>query len=290
MDLARYSWRRASSSKPGPCAISRRTWLAPALLLAGASSVFATSCTDEIARAARLVAAQDFALALTAVERCIASEPLNSPALTLKGNLLYLRGRDSEAMDVLEDLIKREPFNWDARYALGRVYYFNERPDPACAQFEAIVAAQPTHYKAWDNIGLCREAGGKIESAIQAHVRAIDLVQKDHRDYDWAHANLAELLMKQDDNKQAFNLAVEAAERNPNGARNFYLAGKALIRLEQWPKAERWLRRAAELDTAYPGPHYLLAQVYRRLGRDAEAEQERRVFTELQAKAPAKKR
>ena len=263
------------------------SWLAAGAFAAPAAS---SSCPDALQEARRLVAEQNFAPALIAVDQCLASEPMQNAALVLKGNLLYLLGRDGDAMEVLESVVKREPANWDARYALGRVYYFNQRPDPSCAQFEAIVQAQPANYRAWDNLGLAREAGGKIPEAIAAHLRAIALVATEHREYDWAHANLAELLMKQDDNRQAFNLAVEAAERNPASARNFYLAGKALVRLEQWAKAERWLKRSGDLDPSYPEPRYLLAQVYRRLGRGTEAEAERKRFLELKAKAPDKKR
>jgi tetratricopeptide (TPR) repeat protein len=264
-------------------------WLA-ALLLGTAALWCAPTCRLQLASAQANISAQRFAPALADTEQCLAEEPLHSAALVLKGNLLYLLGRDAEAITLLEDLVRREPFNSDGRYALGRVYYFNARPDPACAQFEAIVAAQPDHYRAWDNLGLAREAAGRIPEAIQAHIRAISLVATAHRGYDWAHANLAELLMKEDDNRRAFNLAVEAAERNPQSSRNFYLAGKALTRLEQWPKAERWLRRSAELDPTDAAPHYLLAQLYRRLERPAEADAERKLFLELQAKAPDKRR
>lgn len=263
-----------------------RAWLIVALC----SAAFAADCPAILNEARVLLASQNFAGSLETVERCLAQSPLESQGLLLKGNLLYLAGRDREALELLEDLVKREPRHWEARYALGRVFYFIARPDPACAQFEAIVAEDPKHYKAWDNLGLALDAAGHVDRAVQAHIRAIALVAHDHKDYDWAHANLAELLMKQDDNKKAFNLAVEAAERNPNAARNFFLAGKALTRLEQWPKSERWLRRAAELDQAYPAPHYLLAQLYRRLGKPDEAEQERKIFKELQDKAPDKKR
>jgi tetratricopeptide (TPR) repeat protein len=247
-------------------------------------------CAAAIAEAQSLLSAQNIPGALAAINRCLTVDPQNSSAVLLKGNLLYLSGRDSDAIETLQDLVRREPSNWDARYALGRVYYFNDRPDPACAQFEAILAAQPGNYRAWDNLGLAREAAGLIPQAIEAHVRAIALVSKDHPEYDWAHANLAELLMKQDDNRKAFDLAVEAAQRNPNGARNYFLAGKALTRLDQWAKSERWFLKAAELDAAYPTPHYFLAQVYRRLGRPADAERERKIFKELQDKAPDKKR
>jgi predicted Zn-dependent protease len=193
-------------------------------------------------------------------------------------------------MESLERTIQRYPYNADARYALGRIYYFNQRPDPAAAQFEAIIARHPDHYRAWDNLGLAREAGGKIPEAIQAHLRAIALTTDQHKEYDWAHANLAELLMKENDNKKAFNLAVEAAQRNPQSARNFYLAGKALFRLDQAEKCTRWLERSTQLDPAYPEPWYLLGQVYRRLNREADAEKARQRFLTLKAKAPDKKR
>lgn len=259
-------------------------------MLFAAMAPATAQCPAFLTEARSLLAAQVLSSALVSAEKCLATEPLNSHALLLKGNLLYLSGRDGDAVEILEDLVKRDPANTDARYALGRIYYFIARPDPSCAQFQAIVAADPKNYRAWDNLGLALEAAGHIDKAIQAHVRAIALVANDHKDYDWAHANLADLLMKQDDNRQAFNLAAEAAQRNPNAARNFFLAGKALTRLEQWPKSERWLRKAADLDETYPAPHYLLAQLYRRLGNAAQAEQERKIFKELQDKAPDKKR
>lgn len=264
-------------------------WLA-VLLFSSAALWCAPACRLSLASAQANINAQRLAPALSDTERCLAEEPLHSAALVLKGNVLYLLGRDAEAITLLENLVRREPFNMEGRYALGRVYYFNARPDPACAQFEAVVTAQPGHYRAWDNLGLAREAAGRVPEAIQAHIRAIALVATEHREYDWAHANLAELLMKEDDNRRAFSLAVEAAERNPQSSRNFYLAGKALTRLEQWPKAERWLRRSAELDPTDAAPHYLLARLYRRLDRLDEADVERKLFLDLQSKAPDKRR
>jgi len=262
------------------------------LLLLSAWSLRAASqpCTEAIDAARNHLAVQDYAPALKLIEKCRASDPFHPAASVLHGNLLYLLGRDGEAMESLEQTIRREPEHWEARYALGRIYYFNQRPDPAADQFEAIVATHPDNYRAWDNLGLAREAGGRIREAIQAYLRAIALTKNKNQDYDWAHANLAELLMRENEVRQSFNLAVEAAERNPRSARNFYLAGKALFRLGQMEKCPKWLERSAELDPDYPEPWYLLGQVYRRLNREAEAEKARQRFLALKAKAPEKKR
>jgi tetratricopeptide (TPR) repeat protein len=279
MDHARYRWRRGSNF--------RRS-----LLLIAAWNLRAASqpCQAGVDAARTHLAAQDYALGLKQVERCLAEEPFHRGAAVLHGNLLYLMGRDGEAMESLEQTIRREPEHWEARYALGRIYYFNQRPDPAAEQFEAIVSKQPENYRAWDNLGLAREAGGRIREAMEAYLRSIALTKSKNQDYDWAHANLAELLMRENENRQSFNLAVEAAQRNPQSARNFYLAGKALFRLGQVEKCPRWLEKSAELDPSYPEPWYLLGQVYRRLNREAEAEKARQRFLTLKAKAPDKKR
>ncbi|BDC49842.1 hypothetical protein F183_A21580 [Bryobacterales bacterium F-183] len=263
-----------------------RTLIPAALLL----SLQAAECPAILLEARALLDSQQIPAALVVAEKCLATEPLNRQALLLKGNLLYLSGRDSDAIATLRDLVQREPTNNDARYALGRIYYFGSRPEAALEQFQAIVNKEPRHYRAWDNLGLALDATGKPEDAIKAHLRAIDLVANEHKEYDTVYANLADLLIKQNENRQAFNFAVEAAQRNPRVARNYFLAGKALTRLDQWAKSERWLLKAAELDTADPAPHYLLAQVYQRAGEQAKASLERKIFKDLQDKAPDKKR
>ena len=263
--------------------------MAPAFL-AGAIPVFGAGCATDLGEAQRLLALQQLPDALRSIDHCLQLEPRRTPALVLKGNLLYLLSRDAEAMALLEDVVKREPALADARYALGRIYYSNGRHPQAVEQFEAIVRADPAHYRAWDNLGLALEGAGRLDDAVKAHVKSIALVATAHPDYDWAYANLAELLMKQNENRRAFDLAVEAATRNPASGRNAYLAGKALTRLDQWTPAERWLRRSADLDARYPEPHYLLGQLLIRAGKRDLADREFARFQELRAAEPEKRR
>ncbi len=257
---------------------------------AGAISLFGAGCATDYPEAQRLLALQQLPDALRVIDHCLGLDPRRTPALVLKGNLLYLLSRDPEAMALLEDIVTREPAQADARYALGRIYYATGRHPQAVEQFEAVIRADPTHYRAWDNLGLALEGAGRVDDAIKAHLESIKLVSTDHRDYDWAYANLAELLMKQNQNRRAFDLAVEAVERNPTRARNSYLAGKSLTRLEKWPQAERWLRRSAELDANYPEPHYLLGQLLVRAGQREQADREFTLFKELRAAEPEKRR
>ena len=257
----------------------------PAAVLIAAITTLSADCLADLAEAKRLLASQDLAGALTAAQRCH-----SLVGRVLQGNLLYLNARDAEAATMLEGVLKDEPANDDALYALGRVHYFNARYEPARQQFAAIVEKNPRHYRAWDNLGLALEAVGQMDAAVKAHLRAIALVAQAHPDYDWAYGNLADLLMKMDQNRKAFDLAAEAAQRGPSHARNFYLAGKALSRLDQWEKSIRWSRRAIELDAGYPEAHYLLGMALRRTGQEEEARREFEKTKALRDKAPDKRR
>ena len=99
------------------------------------------------------------------------------------------------------------------------------------ASLRRATALDPRAYKAWDNLGLASEALGDVAQAQQHYLKAIALVHKDHPRYDVVYANFADLLIKLGNYQRAFDLAAEAAQRNPDEPRNFFLAGKALVQL-----------------------------------------------------------
>ena len=236
----------------------------------------------ELARTHMLAGQFDMSLAASA--RLVMLHPRSVDAWRVKGDAHYLMGQDDEAEAALLRALAIEPNNEEASYSLGRIYYYRSRYPQASTLFEKVTARNPSAYKAWDNLGLCQEGMGQTDAARKSFLRAIALVHKAHPSYDWPYTNLAALLLKTGENRQAFDLAVEASTRNPNGARNFYLAAKALTKLDQWDKSVRWLLRSVELDATYPEPHYLLGQVYRKLGKGAESEQEFLRFKELKEK------
>ena len=116
------------------------------------------------------------------------------------------------------------------------------------------------------------------------------MVEKDHPDYDWAYANLADLLLENGDAEKAFAAASKAADRNPYSARNFYLGGKALCKLQKTDLCVNWLQRSVSLDPNYAEPLYLLAKVYGELGQQQKAKDTLEKFREVKARAPGKRR
>lgn len=234
--------------------------------------------------------AQQFPDCQKALQRVLKANGRNLAALKLKANVHYLIGEEQEAEQTFLKVIELDPKGEDAVYSLGRIYYQQNRFQPAIAQFKRVLELNPQSYKAYDNLGLCYEALNQEEEAIRHYIKALDMVYKDHPDYDWPYANLANLLLKRGEYQKAFDLAAEAAQRNPASARNFFLTGKALTRMEKPDVAIEWLKRAAELDANYPEPHYLLGQIYSKQGLKEEAEKAFKVFQEISAKVPRRRR
>ena len=236
------------------------------------------------------VLAQRPADAIESLDRIRSDAAEYVPALKVKAKALYLLARDAEAEDTLKRASARAPNDAEIPYSLGRIYYQQSRHAEAAEMFRRATALDARDYKAWDNLGLASEALGDVAQAQQHYLKAISLVYKDHPEYDVVYANFADLLIKLGNFQQAFDLAAEAAQRNANEPRNFFLAGKALVQAGRSDLAVRWFEQAIKLDADYPEPHYVLAQTFRRLGRLADADRELKAFQAATARAPKQRR
>lgn len=236
------------------------------------------------------LAGQHVSDCLNSLERLLRTDPRNTAALKLRSDALYLIGRENEAERSLLTAIEIDPKNPELAYSLGRIFYQEHRYSEAVRRFSDALGLDPKSYKAHDNLGLCYEALNDDQAAIREYMKALDLVYQDHPEYDWPYGNLAEVMIKRGEYQKAFELAAEAAYRNPRSARNFYLTGKALVKLDKWDLSLRWLKRAAELDPAYAEPHYLLASVYKKEGQRDKAASELEIFQKIASTQPRERR
>jgi len=239
-----------------------------------------------------LAKAQFMAQQPQAADRTLAEllklEPRNAAALKLKGDAQYLMGNAVEAERLLLGAIEADPKNPEPRYALGRIYYQQVRLQQSLEQFRKVLGLDPRSYRTYDNMGLAFEGLTDIPRALESYEKALAIVHKDHPEYDSVYANMADLLYRQSDYKRSFQYAAEAANRNPNSARNFFLTGRALARMERWELAEKWLKQAVLLDPSLPAARYQLAQVFRSLGKIDEAERELQAFESVSTGRPAR--
>ena len=218
---------------------------------------------------------------LKSLDTLLAIDRKNPDALKLQGDVLYLTGREKEAVDSLTQALAIDPDHSESRYALGRIYYQQNRFPDAVQAFRQLIEKDPKNYRAHDNLALSYAGLGDDANALRHFLKALDLVHKDHPAYDTAYADFAHFTLDRGQPEKAFQLAAEAAKRNPTEPRNFFLTGKALAALDKPDLSIRWFEQAAKLDAAYPEPHYWLAQVYRKLGRAEDAAREVKLFREL---------
>ncbi len=234
--------------------------------------------------------AQRFAESRAECEQVLRLDPNEPAALKVLGNIDYLNGDFAQAENTFVGLLDRHPSDEEASYMLGRIYYMEGRIDHAAGQFQRVLKIDPQSYKAYDNLGLCYQARGETELAKRYFLTAIKMVETDHPEYDWPYGNLADLLLENDDFERAFAAASKAADRNPNGARNFYLGGKALCKMQKVDLCVNWLERAVSLDPNYPEPLYLLSKAYAQKGQEQKARETLDKFREVKARTPQTRR
>jgi tetratricopeptide (TPR) repeat protein len=256
-------------------------------LLLVASAATAQDCQEILARAQRAFDARQFRVAASELDAARPNCPADRVRVDIAlGQTQYLLGEEREAERSFQAAVALEPKNPEALYALGRLYAMQNRYSEAVERLESAVRIDPKHYKAWDNLGVCYDALDRDSDSLRSFFKALELVQKDHPTYDWAHANLADFFLRRDQNEKAFQLAAEAAARDPNSARNCFLTAKALVRLEKHELSVRWLERAVQLDPQFADALYLLAQTYRKVGRQVDATRALERFKEASKTRP----
>jgi tetratricopeptide (TPR) repeat protein len=228
--------------------------------------------------------------ALAESERMLKKHSAEPAALKIKGNSAYLLGDTSTAITTFISLLDRHPGDDEGAYMLGRIYYQEGQVDLALGQFERALKINPASYKALDNLGLCHMANGDNEKAMRYFLGAVKLVEKDHPEYEWPYINIADLLLKQNDPRRAFDAASKAANRNPMSPRAFYFGAKALQSLDKTEQSLNWAQRAVALDPDYSNAWYLISRLYQKLGQDANAKEAREKFLAARAKEPARRK
>jgi tetratricopeptide (TPR) repeat protein len=247
----------------------------------------AQECAQTLERAQTAFDTHQFMVAKAELESALARCPQDAVRIRLAlGQTQYLLGKEADAEQSLLAALALDSRNVDALYALGRIYLMQNRYPEAVERLEAATRLDAANFKAWDNLGVCYDAMNRDADALKAFFKALDLVQKDHPKYDWAHANLADFFLRRNENQKAFQLAAEAATRNPGSARNCFLTGKALVHLGKQDLSVRWLERAVELDPQYADALYLLGQTYRKLGRPTDATRVLERFKEASKSRP----
>lgn len=242
-------------------------------------------CGQAVSEAQAKIEQRAFPDAVYAFEKALTLCPGKTGILVALAQAHILSGDGAAAEKRLLEALALERNYPPALYALGRLYYSQGRYPEGVTRLLRLTELEPENYRAHDNLALCYDLLQQDEAALRHFFRALELVKDKHRDYDWAYANTAEFFLKRDQFEKAFQLAAEAAARNPESARNFYLTGAALVKLHRDESSLRWLSRAVELDSSHAEARFQLGHALRRLGRLEEARVQLEAFKALKARA-----
>ncbi len=206
-------------------------------------------------------------------ERAQKLDPRNGRVLWQLADLLMQQGHPDQAQVVIRGALTRKVDEHRFWLKLGESQIEAKQFDEAEKSLRLALEKKPGLDTANFNLGLVYEERGEIDKAIAAYETELAANAKAHR----AAFNLAKLLQGQGRLSEAVARFRKAVELQPDfGTGHLYLA-KALLDSGDLGGAEEWARKglASKPDPKIaPLGHFVLADVFNRQGRGAEAQRE----------------
>jgi tetratricopeptide (TPR) repeat protein len=213
------------------------------------------------------------AIALNKAERL---GPLDERHHLLLALSYVAMGRLNWAKPEFEKLASATPSSAIYSYWLARIAYRKMDINAALQYAAKAVQLDPSFIKAWDQLGLCHDAAGDSNRAIEAFENAIRLNGELPVKSPWPSLNLGGLLLRLQRFNEAEERLRESIQIESRLPAAHYRLGRVLEIDERSDEAIAEFQRAAMLDVTYPEPHYALARIY-------QARQDPRAATELRA-------
>ena len=175
------------------------------------------------------------------------------------------------------------PQNGTPKYLLG-FYRISIRSDVSGALADLSEAAklQGDDPKVLYQLGYCLEMSGRSSAAKESYARAIDLLARSKQSFAWPSQGMARVLLNEDP-QRALVFAQDAVAMTPDEPTNHLVLARVYDRLGSVPEAIREARAAADGSPTDAATRYLLFRLYRRAGDAIRAEQEMKMFNEINA-------
>ena len=199
-------------------------------------------------------------------------EPLSPEDRFTLGMAFLAIKRADWARPELEKLHLANPKNALYVYWLGKMDFEDQKLPTAIARFEEAIRLDPGLVKARDMLGVSKEVAGQDEEAAKSFEEAVRLNRQAASPSAWPPLDYGSMLLKARKLPEAEPYLREAVRYEPKLAKAHYRLGSLLELQNRIEDAIAELSRAAALDPVDSAPWYALARIYRRQGRQDDAE------------------
>lgn len=206
----------------------------------------------------------------------------NAEAHKILGRDLMIIGRFDGARTEFEQGIRYDPKSAEMHYNLGKLFSIQDDWQHAREQFDAALHIDPTYIPALDALGLAEEALGDDAHAVQSYQSAIALNLERHEKFAEPDINLSAYYNRTGDSAKALEFAQKALELDPNSDKAWFQKARAQEHQGQLEDAAGSLNQAIAFNSRASSYYYVLAGIYRRLGKTEDSQKALETFTRLE--------
>jgi len=149
---------------------------APIQLAMKDGTVKCLSFNDAVNLAKQFHKQGDLDFAEKAYRLALAVQPENPDVVFFLGLLLYDRGAQAEALELMQRAIALKPDVAGYRYNLGTIFHSAGRSDEAEAAYRSAIALDPAQSGSHNNLGLVLQELGRQDEALSCFKQAINLM------------------------------------------------------------------------------------------------------------------
>jgi tetratricopeptide (TPR) repeat protein len=226
-------------------------------------------------------AQQKFGESIQSLAKSLQLNIANAEAHKILGRDLMMIGRFDVAQVEFEQGIRYNPQSTEMHYNLGKLFSMQDNWENARKEFEAALRIDSSYIEAIDALGLTQEALGDDSGAVASYQRAIGLNAERRGNFTSAHVNLSAYYNRTSDPAKALEYANGALELDPKSDRAWFQKGKADEGQGRLDDAVDAVNRAISFNPRASSYYYVLAGLYRRLGKMDESRKALESFTRL---------
>ncbi len=191
-------------------------------------------------------------------------------------------GRLDEARAAFEEGLEVDPNNAVILNNLGTLDLSQQRIEDARGRFQEAIDADPEYPSAHNNMGAVLGMMGRQDDSFEEYLKAVDL----DPNYTDARFNLARVLLIQNKPREALDMLRKVLEIDPKYGKAHLQLGILMAQQGDLREAEKRADSAAREMPGSPDPLNLLAEIYLRTGRAADARRELQHSLELAPNQP----